>query len=96
MWGKEGYLTQTEGAVPREETAARVEVPSSLLGLPALQDRGGSSQTPGATTATPTATPEADREKQQLASSLFVGLGSQSSAGPSLVRASRPMLLLPF
>ncbi|KAG7250863.1 hypothetical protein CRUP_005413, partial [Coryphaenoides rupestris] len=75
--------------MPREETAAQVEVPCAL-GLPALQDRGRSSQTPVATTATAAPTPEADREKQQLASSLFVGLRSQSSAGPCLMGKAEP------
>lgn len=71
MWGKEGYLAQRE---PVEE-AAQVEVPSPLRS-PTQQEEADSShsQTP-----TPVPTPEPEQEKQQLASSLFVGLGSQSS-----------------
>uniref|UniRef100_A0A3B5BN79 AP-4 complex subunit epsilon n=1 Tax=Stegastes partitus TaxID=144197 RepID=A0A3B5BN79_9TELE len=71
VWGREGYLSQKE---PVEEPA-QVEVPSPLRS-PSQQGEADSShsQTP-----TPTPTPESDQEKQQLASSLFVGLGSQSS-----------------
>ncbi|XP_047451963.1 AP-4 complex subunit epsilon-1 [Mugil cephalus] len=71
VWGKEGYLVQRE---PVEE-AARVEVPSPLRS-PGQQGEGDTShsQTP-----TPTPTSECDQEKQQLASSLFLGLSSQSS-----------------
>lgn len=71
MWGREGYLAQRE---PVEETA-QVEVPSPLRS-PVQQGEADSShsQTP-----TPTPTPEPEQEKQQLAFSLFVGLGSQSS-----------------
>ncbi|XP_070828914.1 AP-4 complex subunit epsilon-1 isoform X1 [Chaetodon trifascialis] len=71
VWGKEGYLVQRE---PVEEVA-QVEVPSPLRS-PSQQGEAESShsQTP-----TPAPTPEPEQEKQQLASSLFVGLGSQSS-----------------
>ncbi|XP_076588310.1 AP-4 complex subunit epsilon-1 isoform X2 [Chaetodon auriga] len=71
VWGKEGYLVQRE---PVEEVA-QVEVPSPLRS-PSQQGEAESShsQTP-----TPVPTPEPEQEKQQLASSLFVGLGSQSS-----------------
>uniref|UniRef100_UPI003AAA5824 AP-4 complex subunit epsilon-1 n=1 Tax=Centroberyx gerrardi TaxID=166262 RepID=UPI003AAA5824 len=71
VWGREGYLAQKE---PLEESA-QVEVPSPLRS-PSQQKGADSthSQTP-----TPTPTPEPEQEKQQLASSLFVGLGSQSS-----------------
>ncbi|KAM4619255.1 AP-4 complex subunit epsilon-1 [Polymixia lowei] len=71
VWGKDGYLTQKE---PAEETA-HVEVPSPLLS-PSQQ---GDADTAHSQTPTPTPTPEPDHEKQQLASSLFVGLGSQNS-----------------
>lgn len=78
VWGREGYLAQRE---PVEE-AAQVEVPSPIQS-PGRQGEGDSlhSQTP-----TQTPTPEPEQEKQQLASSLFVGLASQSSV--SLVRLS--------
>ncbi|KAM3869685.1 AP-4 complex subunit epsilon-1 [Diretmus argenteus] len=71
VWGRDGYLAQRE---PVEERA-HVEVPSPLW---SPSQRGGGdgtrSQTP-----TPTPTPEPEQEKQQLASSLFVGLGSHGS-----------------
>ncbi|XP_031138801.1 AP-4 complex subunit epsilon-1 [Sander lucioperca] len=68
VWGREGYLAQRE---PVEESA-HVEVPSPLRS-PNHQGEADS-QTP-----TPTPTPDPEQEKQQLASSLFVGLSSQSS-----------------
>lgn len=71
MWGREGYLAQKE---PAEETA-QVEVPSPVQSP--IQQREADS--PHGQTPTPTPTPEPEQEKQQLASSLFVGLGSQSS-----------------
>lgn len=71
VWGREGYLKQKE---PVEE-AAQVENPSPLCS-PSLH--GGADRTQSNTT-TPRTTPEPELEKQQLASSLFVGLASQSS-----------------
>ncbi|XP_034540967.1 AP-4 complex subunit epsilon-1 [Notolabrus celidotus] len=71
VWGKEGYLAQRELL----EEAAHVEMPSPLRSpIQQGEAEGSHSQTP-----TPTPTPEPEQEKQQLASSLFVGLGSQSS-----------------
>ncbi|XP_074534430.1 AP-4 complex subunit epsilon-1 [Halichoeres trimaculatus] len=73
VWGREGYLAKRESV----EEAAQVEMPSPLRSAASQQQgetEGSHSQTP-----TPTATPEPEQEKQQLASSLFVGLGSQSS-----------------
>ncbi|XP_037624076.1 AP-4 complex subunit epsilon-1 [Sebastes umbrosus] len=71
VWGRDGYLVQRESV----EESAHVEVPSPLRS-PSQQGEADSShsQTP-----TPTPTPEPQQEKQQLASSLFVGLASQSS-----------------
>ncbi|CAN9499415.1 unnamed protein product [Ophioblennius macclurei] len=69
VWGRDGYLVQKEVA----EEAAQVEVPSPLQS-PSRQGEGDSSHSQ-----TPTPTPECEQEKQQLASSLFVGLASQSS-----------------
>ncbi|KAI3371214.1 hypothetical protein L3Q82_023847 [Scortum barcoo] len=71
VWGREGYLVQKD---PGEETA-QVEVPSPLRS-PSQQGEGhrSHSQTP-----TLILDPETEQEKQQLASSLFVGLASQSS-----------------
>ncbi|KAM4572524.1 AP-4 complex subunit epsilon-1 [Odontesthes bonariensis] len=69
VWGKEGYLAQKELV----EEPAQVEVPSPLRS-PSQQGDGDGSQTP-----TLTPTPESEQEKQHLASSLFVGLSSQSS-----------------
>jgi len=69
VWGREGYLSQSE---PVEEPA-HVEVPSPLQS-PSQQGEADRSHSQ-----TPTPTPQPEQEKQQLASSLFVGLGSQSS-----------------
>ncbi|XP_031715463.1 AP-4 complex subunit epsilon-1 [Anarrhichthys ocellatus] len=71
VWGREGYLSQREAV----EESAHVEVPSPLWS-PSQQGEADSShsQTPATTL-----TPQPEQEKQQLASSLFVGLGSQSS-----------------
>lgn len=55
------------------EEAAQVEVPSPLR-APSEEVGIPPSQTP-----TSTQTPEPEQEKQQLASSLFVGLASHSS-----------------
>uniref|UniRef100_A0A8C2ZXX2 AP-4 complex subunit epsilon n=1 Tax=Cyclopterus lumpus TaxID=8103 RepID=A0A8C2ZXX2_CYCLU len=71
VWGREGYLSERE---PVEESA-HVEVPSPLQS-PSQQGEADSSQSQ---TLTPIPTPQPEQEKQQLASSLFVGLGSQSS-----------------
>uniref|UniRef100_A0A8C7YHK1 AP-4 complex subunit epsilon n=1 Tax=Oryzias sinensis TaxID=183150 RepID=A0A8C7YHK1_9TELE len=80
VWGREGYLAQKK---PVEEVA-QVEVPSPLRS-PSQQGDANScrSKTP-----TPTANPECDQEKQQLASSLFGGLSSQSSV--CLMEKSEP------
>ncbi|XP_058500956.1 AP-4 complex subunit epsilon-1 [Solea solea] len=71
VWGKEGYLAQKESV----EEAVQVEAPSPLRS-PSQQAEvvGSHSQTP-----TLTPTPEPEQEKQQLASSLFFGISSQSS-----------------
>ncbi|XP_067356057.1 AP-4 complex subunit epsilon-1 isoform X3 [Channa argus] len=71
LWGREGYL------VPREnvDEAAQIEVPSPLQS-PSRQGVADSSHTQAST---PTQAPEPEQEKKQLASSLFVGLSSQSS-----------------
>ncbi|KAM4554060.1 AP-4 complex subunit epsilon-1 [Fundulus diaphanus] len=67
LWGRDGYLAKKETA----EEAPQVEAASPVRSLSQRGDTDGSvSQTP---------TPECDQEKQQLASSLFVGLASQSS-----------------
>lgn len=71
VWGKEGFLSKKE---PVEEVA-QVEIPCPLSSPSQPTVAGG---TPS-NTHTPSATPEPEQEKQQLASSLFVGLGSQSS-----------------
>lgn len=71
LWGREGFLAQKE---PVEE-AAHVEIPSPLRS-PSQQAEADSSHSQ-APTSIPH--PEPEQEKQQLASSLFVGLGSQSS-----------------
>nr|XP_046249245.1 AP-4 complex subunit epsilon-1 [Scatophagus argus] len=71
VWGKDGYLAQRE---PVEE-AVQVEVPSPLRSASQQLEADSSHlQTP-----TPIPTSEPEQEKQQLASSLFVGLSSHSS-----------------
>ncbi|XP_026775724.2 AP-4 complex subunit epsilon-1 [Pangasianodon hypophthalmus] len=70
VWGKEGYLPQKESS----ESSAVVDELSSVL----------QSSNQEVTTHTPQPEPKpepphVDQEKQQLASSLFVGLGSQNS-----------------
>lgn len=76
VWGKEGYLV---------EEGAQVEVPSPPLSQrQGEKDQGeGEEEESGPSsnqtaTPTPTATPEPEQERQQLASSLFVGLSSDS------------------
>lgn len=64
VWGREGYLAQRESAT--------VEVPSPVHSADQIGEIGISQN--------PTPPPVADQEKQQLASSLFVGLGSQTSS----------------
>ncbi|KAF7656336.1 hypothetical protein LDENG_00042760 [Lucifuga dentata] len=71
VWGKEGYLAQRD---PVEETA-QVEVPSPVRS----SSQQGEADNTHSQTPTLTPTPEPGQEKQQLASSLFVGLSSQSS-----------------
>uniref|UniRef100_A0A7N6A288 AP-4 complex subunit epsilon n=1 Tax=Anabas testudineus TaxID=64144 RepID=A0A7N6A288_ANATE len=71
VWGREGYLSQKE----LMEEAVQIEAPSPVRSPNhQAEDDGSQSQA-----ATPTQTSEPEPEKQQLASSLFVGLGSQSS-----------------
>lgn len=71
VWGKEGYLSKKE---PVEEVV-QVEIPSPLC---SPNQQTGAGETPS-DTPTPSATPETEQERQQLASSLFGGLASQSS-----------------
>ncbi|CAL8294813.1 unnamed protein product [Boreogadus saida] len=81
VWGKEGYLAK---AALKPEEAARTEVPCPLS---VLQEGGSAPRTPGVSLPAPAPGPslQAEREKQQLASCLFVGLGSQGAAGPCLM-----------
>uniref|UniRef100_A0AAY4EMB5 AP-4 complex subunit epsilon n=1 Tax=Denticeps clupeoides TaxID=299321 RepID=A0AAY4EMB5_9TELE len=69
VWGKEGYLHQQDAV----EEAAQVEE-AATPALPLSPQQGGaeSQQTHGDLTVV-------EQEKQKLASSLFVGLGSQNS-----------------
>lgn len=82
VWGKDGYLVKRE---PVEEVG-QVEVPSLQLS-PSLEAEAADSPSQ-----TPTSEPTPDLEpgKQQLASSLFVGLASHSSV--SLVRFFKSIL----
>uniref|UniRef100_A0A3B3U3P4 AP-4 complex subunit epsilon n=1 Tax=Poecilia latipinna TaxID=48699 RepID=A0A3B3U3P4_9TELE len=71
LWGRDGYLAQKE----QTEEAPRIEAASAVRSADQLGDNNAlNSQTPN-----PTPSPECDQEKQQLASSLFVGLASQST-----------------
>lgn len=78
LWGKEGYLPKKENKMGKGNEPQTVPCGSLLAGQvgepPALQPDQGASLS------------EEDKEKQQLASTLFLGLGS--SAGVSLVRDS--------
>ncbi|XP_054899872.1 AP-4 complex subunit epsilon-1 [Poeciliopsis prolifica] len=71
LWGRDGYLAQKEST----EEAPRIEAASPVWSA----DQPGDNNALNGQTPTPTPTPECDQEKQQLASSLFVGLASQSS-----------------
>ncbi|OWK62154.1 AP-4 complex subunit epsilon-1 [Lonchura striata] len=75
LWGKEGYLPKKENKIGKENEQQTVPCESLLAGQvgepPALQPDQGASLS------------EEDKEKQQLASTLFIGLGS--SAGVSLM-----------
>lgn len=72
VWGREGFLSKKE---PVTEVA-QVENPTAPLSSPSQPTGAGGTHS---NSDTPSATPEPEQEKQQLASSLFVGLGSQSS-----------------
>lgn len=78
LWGKEGYLPKKENKVGKENEPQTVSCGSLLAGQvcdpPALRSDQAARL------------PEEDKEKQQLASTLFVGLGS--NAGVSLVSGS--------
>lgn len=82
MWGKDGYLVKKE---PVQEVG-QVEVPTLQLS-PSLEAEAAVSQSQ-----TPSSEPTPDLEpgKQQLASSLFVGLASHSSGSP--VRSFKSVL----
>lgn len=70
VWGKEGYLPQKQAS---ENTAGADELNSAVQ---------SSNQEVATRASQPEPEPEpphVDQEKQQLASSLFVGLGSQNS-----------------
>uniref|UniRef100_A0A8C7NIB9 AP-4 complex subunit epsilon n=1 Tax=Oncorhynchus mykiss TaxID=8022 RepID=A0A8C7NIB9_ONCMY len=67
VWGKDGYLAQQQSA--GETPTPLVELPNPLL----------SPQSPPSQTQKPSSGLEPDQEKRQLASSLFVGLGSHNS-----------------
>ncbi|XP_063169951.1 AP-4 complex subunit epsilon-1 [Candoia aspera] len=72
LWGKEGYLPQKKNQAEREENVQAV-----LQGGPCVEPGVGSLPLPPKQDMTDIA--EGTKEKQQLASALFVGLGSQSS-----------------
>ncbi|XP_072528422.1 AP-4 complex subunit epsilon-1 [Salminus brasiliensis] len=74
VWGKEGYLPQKEPS----GTPAPVEEPSDVVQSPHQQGAAEASRLQPDSEPEPEP-PQQDQEKQQLASSLFVGLGSQNS-----------------
>ncbi|XP_044294755.1 AP-4 complex subunit epsilon-1 isoform X2 [Varanus komodoensis] len=67
LWGKEGYLPQKESQVEKEESVKPMERLVAHYPPQSEQEITGLS--------------EEEKEKQQLASTLFVGLGSQGSMG---------------
>ncbi|XP_076846996.1 AP-4 complex subunit epsilon-1 isoform X2 [Brachyhypopomus gauderio] len=73
VWGKEGYLPQRDPS----QTPATVEEPSNAVQSSHQQGANDASQPKPEPEPEP---PQLNMEKQQLASSLFVGLGSQNSA----------------
>lgn len=85
VWGKDGYLVKREAV----EEAGQVEVPNLR---PSLGPEAKAAVLP--LTPAPKASPELEPEKQQLASSLFVGLASHSSV--SLVRVLKPSAISGF
>lgn len=83
VWGKDGYLVKRDAV----EQAGQVELPNLPLSLsPEAKAAASHSQTPSSK-----ASPELQPEKQQLASSLFVGLASLTSV--SLVRLLKSQAL---
>lgn len=72
VWGKDGYLPHKDpSAAPTP-----VEEPSDVVQSPQQQGAAETSQPEPEPEPEPA---QLDQEKQQLASSLFVGLGSQNS-----------------
>lgn len=83
VWGKDGYLVKREAV----EEAGQVELPNLPLPVsPEAKAAVSHSQTPSSK-----ASPELQPDKQQLASSLFVGLASHTSV--SLVRLLKSQAL---
>uniref|UniRef100_A0A8C2U8X1 AP-4 complex subunit epsilon n=1 Tax=Coturnix japonica TaxID=93934 RepID=A0A8C2U8X1_COTJA len=75
LWGKEGYLPKKESKVGKEDEPQTVSCSSLLAGRVA--------ETPVSQSDQVSSLSEEEKEKQQLASTLFVGLGS--NAGVSLM-----------
>lgn len=78
LWGKEGYLPKKENKVGKENEPQTVSCGSLLVGEVGDPPASQSDQVASLS--------EEDKEKQQLASTLFIGLGS--NAGVSLVSGS--------
>lgn len=78
LWGKEGYLPKKESKLGKENEPQTVSC-GSLLG-------GQMDDPPVSQSDEVSSLSEEDKEKQQLASTLFTGLGS--NAGVSLVSGS--------
>lgn len=75
LWGKEGYLPKKENKAGKENEPQTVSCGSLLAGQVGDPPASRSDQVASLS--------EEDKEKQQLASTLFIGLGS--NAGVSLV-----------
>lgn len=78
LWGKEGYLPKKENKVGKENEPQTVSCGRLLAGQVGDPPASRSDQVASLS--------EEDKEKQQLASTLFIGLGS--NAGVSLVSDS--------
>ncbi|XP_009895537.2 AP-4 complex subunit epsilon-1 [Dryobates pubescens] len=71
LWGKEGYLPKKESKVGKEDEPQTVSCGSLLAGQMGEPPVSQSDQVASLS--------EEDKEKQQLASTLFIGLGSSAS-----------------
>lgn len=87
LWGKEGYLPPKESQLEKEEIRKAV-----LQGNPSVDH--GIGNPPSESEQEITGLPEGEKEKQQLASTLFVGLGSQGSISLVGPRFGSPLVVV--